>query len=262
MAGIAGHLVLFSVCVSCTEKVPRLIIIHSLWIGIDPRKITPSAIIAVLHTLHHANWSIWAGSCLCWCSMQNCRITQPSRGFWSHTWYWHQWQRPDEECQTTAVGRIASKHRHMELPLVFFSTFDSINIRPHSVKQRNGVPMLFDSASSSNKPSLYTCPVSTFESINIMPLSVKQRICVPMLYDSASSCNEPSLYIFPVCNILSRVPLIPCFIAGSMLATSTLLCQSACHWQSSGGSRRHPNTIVFFSLPFSHFSLHPFNPKQ
>ena len=55
MAGIAGHLVLFSVCVSCTEKVPRLIIIHSLWIGIDPRKITPSAIIAVLHTLHHAN---------------------------------------------------------------------------------------------------------------------------------------------------------------------------------------------------------------
>jgi hypothetical protein len=67
----------------------------------------------------------------------------------------------------------------MELSLVFFSTFEPINItpqRPHSVMQRNGVPMLYDTASGSNEPSLYICPVS---------------------------------------NVLGRVPLMPCFIAGN-----------------------------------------------
>jgi len=64
----------------------------------------------------------------------------------------------------------------MELSLVFFSTFEPINITPHSVMQRNGVPMLYDTASGSNEPSLYICPVS---------------------------------------NVLGRVPLIPCFIAGN-----------------------------------------------
>ena len=42
-----------------------------------------------------------------------------------------------------------------------------------------------------------------------------QRNGVPMLYDSASSSNEPSLYICPVSNVLGRVPLIPCFVAGN-----------------------------------------------
>ena len=48
----------------------------------------------------------------------------------------------------------------MELSLIFISTFEPINITPHSVMQRNGVPTLYDSASSSNEPSLYICPVS------------------------------------------------------------------------------------------------------
>ena len=52
------------------------------------------------------------------------------------------------------------KHCHIECSLVFFSTFEPINITPHSVMQSNGVPVLYDSASSSNEPSLYICPVS------------------------------------------------------------------------------------------------------
>ena len=64
----------------------------------------------------------------------------------------------------------------MELSLVFFSTFEPINITPDSVMQRNGVPMMYDTASSSNQPSLYICPVTS---------------------------------------VLGRVPLIPCFVAGN-----------------------------------------------
>ena len=48
----------------------------------------------------------------------------------------------------------------MELSLVYFSTFEPINITPDSIMQRNGVPMMYDTASSSNLPSLYICPVS------------------------------------------------------------------------------------------------------
>ena len=36
-----------------------------------------------------------------------------------------------------------------------------------------------------------------------------------MLYDSASSSNEPSLYICRVSNVLGRVPLMSCFVAGN-----------------------------------------------
>lgn len=56
---------------------------------------------------------------------------------------------------------------------------------------------------------------STFEPINITPNSIMQRNGVPMMYDTASSSNLPSLYICPVSNVLGRVPLIPCFIAGN-----------------------------------------------
>ncbi len=70
-------------------------------------------------------------------------------------------------------------HSHLEMSLVYFSTFEPINLTPHSVMQRNSR--------------------------------------VPMLYGSASSSNEPSLYICPVSNVLGRhgVPLIPCFVAGN-----------------------------------------------
>ena len=57
---------------------------------------------------------------------------------------------------------------------------------------------------------------STFEPINITPQSIMQRNGVPMFYDTASSSgNEPSLYLCPAGNVLGRVPMIPCFVAGN-----------------------------------------------
>ena len=56
-------------------------------------------------------------------------------------------------CRVCPTGRAASKHSHMVLSLVFFSTFEPINIMPQSVMLRTGVPMRYNSASSSNEPS-------------------------------------------------------------------------------------------------------------
>ena len=83
-------------------------------------------------------------------------------------------------CTVCPTGLKAKKSRHMELSLVFFSTFEPINITPNSVMQRNGVPMMYDTASSSSQPCLYICPVS---------------------------------------NVLGSVPLIPCFIASNIRPT-------------------------------------------
>jgi len=56
---------------------------------------------------------------------------------------------------------------------------------------------------------------STFEPIDLTPDSIMQRAGVPMLYDSASNPRLPCLYICPVANVLGRAPLIPCFIDGN-----------------------------------------------
>ena len=56
---------------------------------------------------------------------------------------------------------------------------------------------------------------STFEPVELTPDSVMQRQGVPMLFDSASCSALPSLYICPVENILGRVPMIPCFVGGN-----------------------------------------------
>ena len=56
---------------------------------------------------------------------------------------------------------------------------------------------------------------STFEPIDLTPDSIMQRAGVPMLYDSASNPRLPCLYICPVANVLGRAPLIPCFIGGN-----------------------------------------------
>ena len=42
-----------------------------------------------------------------------------------------------------------------------------------------------------------------------------ERNGVPTLYDTSSSSNKPSIYICPVSNVLGSVPLIPCFVAGN-----------------------------------------------
>ena len=56
---------------------------------------------------------------------------------------------------------------------------------------------------------------STFEPINLTPNSVMQKAGVPMLYDTASNPRLPSLNICPAANVLLRAPLIPCFIDGN-----------------------------------------------
>ena len=44
-------------------------------------------------------------------------------------------------CTLCSTGMQGCKQRHMEVSLVFFSTFEPINITPQSIMQRNGVPM-------------------------------------------------------------------------------------------------------------------------
>ena len=79
-----------------------------------------------------------------------------------------------------ATGSLQTPSKHKELALVFFSTFEPITLTPGAVTQRNGVPMLYDTASSNNFPSLYLCLAR---------------------------------------NVLGRVPLTPCFVRGSRTPT-------------------------------------------
>jgi hypothetical protein len=79
-------------------------------------------------------------------------------------------------CTLCPTGAFEDTLHHTEVSLAFFSTFEPINLTPDSVMQREGVPMFYDSASSSALPSLYICPVK---------------------------------------NVLGRVPLIPCFVEGN-----------------------------------------------
>ena len=60
---------------------------------------------------------------------------------------------------------------------------------------------------------------STFEPIELTPDSIMQRAGVPMLYDSASNPRLPCLYLCPAANVLVRAPLIPCFIGGNRYPT-------------------------------------------
>jgi hypothetical protein len=55
----------------------------------------------------------------------------------------------------------------------------------------------------------------TFEPIDLTPDSIMQRDAVPMLYDSASNQRLSCLYIWLVANVLGRAPLVPCFIGGN-----------------------------------------------
>ena len=62
---------------------------------------------------------------------------------------------------------------------------------------------------------------STFEPIELRRDSIMQpeRAGGPMLYDLASNPRLPCLYICPVANVLGRAPLIPCFIGGNRYPT-------------------------------------------
>ncbi len=54
---------------------------------------------------------------------------------------------------------------------------------------------------------------STFEPINLTPDSSMQQKGVPMLYEWSATVL-PSLYVCPVQNVLGRVPLILCYLKG------------------------------------------------
>jgi hypothetical protein len=47
---------------------------------------------------------------------------------------------------------------YKEVSLVYFSTFEPIDLTPDSIMQRAGVPMLYDSASNQRLSCLYICP--------------------------------------------------------------------------------------------------------
>ncbi len=67
------------------------------------------------------------------------------------------------------------RHRHKEVSLVFFSTFEPISLTPDSCMQMKGVLMLYKRAATV-LPTLYVCPVE---------------------------------------NVLGRTPLIPCYLNGN-----------------------------------------------
>ena len=46
------------------------------------------------------------------------------------------------------------------MSLVYFSTFEPVDLTPDSIMQRAGVPLLYDSASNPRLPCLYICPVA------------------------------------------------------------------------------------------------------
>ena len=83
-------------------------------------------------------------------------------------------------CTLCPAGAQHDIRRHTEVSLAFFSTFEPVDLTPNSVMQQEGVPMFYDSASCSALPCLYICPVK---------------------------------------NVLGRVPMIPCFVAGNTQPT-------------------------------------------
>ena len=62
-------------------------------------------------------------------------------------------------CPTGAKSLMYSDS-HKEVSLVYFSTFEPIELTPDSIMQQAGVPMLYDSASNPRLPCLYICPVA------------------------------------------------------------------------------------------------------
>ena len=66
---------------------------------------------------------------------------------------------------------LLDKASHIEVSLVFFSTFEPISpisLTPDSCMQKNGIPMLYEQAAS-QLPTLYVCPVElrkTFSAVS------------------------------------------------------------------------------------------------
>ena len=90
------------------------------------------------------------------------------------------WPQLFFNCTVACTSRLRDTTSHRQLALVFFSTLEPINLPIDSVMKREGLPMFYDSASSTNLPSLYLCLAE---------------------------------------NVLGRVPLMPCFVGGNSTPT-------------------------------------------
>ncbi len=82
----------------------------------------------------------------------------------------------------------------------------------HLVSNRVGQAPRGDSSTHKEVSLVY---FSTFEPIELTQDSIMQRAGVPMLYDSASNLRLPCLYVCQVANVPGRTPLIQCFIGGN-----------------------------------------------
>ena len=66
------------------------------------------------------------------------------------------------KCTLCPAGGAKGEGRmHKEVSLVYFSTFEPIELTPDSIMQRAGVPMLYDSASNQRLPCFYICPAGS-----------------------------------------------------------------------------------------------------
>ena len=97
-------------------------------------------------------------------------------------------------CSVCPTGSLPTPRKHKELALVFFSTFEPIMLTPDAVTQRNGVPMLDDTASSSNLPSLYLCLARNVRVLGRVPLTrareqPEDSNPAPQLWKQPGSCG-------------------------------------------------------------------------
>jgi hypothetical protein len=83
------------------------------------------------------------------------------------------------KCSFCRAGSKSEPATHVRRDLMFFSTFEPIDLTPNSHLQQKGMPMLYDHGDR-QLPSLYVCPIE---------------------------------------NVLGRVPLIPCYLDGNATPT-------------------------------------------
>ena len=112
-------------------------------------------------------------------------------------------------CTVARTGHLRDTASHKQLALVFFSTFEPISLPVDSVMKREGVPMFYDSASSTNLPSLYLCRAE---------------------------------------NVLGRVPMMPCFVAGNRTPTVPHRFRKNCHGAVADTSEGRGNGSRLYEL--------------
>ena len=95
-------------------------------------------------------------------------------------------------CTLCPTGSKASMHSgsHKEVSLVYFSTFEPIDLTPDSIMQRAGVPMLYDSASNPRLPCLYICRVTNVLGRAPVSIAVAERIRAERLSESRTRAAE------------------------------------------------------------------------